>query len=158
MTAKNVIRAVFFKSVKNDEPRESTGAGYQEVGDDSMDGLEALIGSFVRPSSQEMSETEPLKKLDSQLSAYENLKSPFITAKTDPTAFWMEHAANDHDLLFALASVALDIICVPVTEVTAERLFSFLNYIFSKLRSCLKSDILEDILFCRWNQKLLKTL
>ena len=75
-----------------------------------------------------------------------------VSPKTDPTTFWKIHGAK----LPQLSSIALDIISVPVTEVTSERLFSHLNIVFNKLRAKLDTDVLNDILFLRWNQKFLK--
>lgn len=115
-----------------------------------------LIRSYNTKNPQEEIELVTINKLGTEFLMYENLNNSLISAKMDPTSLWSERASNDRDSLNVLAKLALEFICVPVTEVTAERLFSFLNYIFSKLRSCLKSDIIENILFCRWNQKFSK--
>jgi predicted component of viral defense system (DUF524 family) len=40
-----------------------------------------------------------------------------------------------------------------MTEVTVERMFSHLNFILDERRSCLKGEILDDILFLRMNSK-----
>lgn len=122
---------------------------------DGLDQLDQLIGSFNQPESQSsiQSQSQTPSKLDSQLTLYESQMAR-ITSTTDPNTFWSERVSSANDHLNLLAVVTLDIICVPVTEVITERLFSFLNYVFSKLRSCLKSDILNDILFCSWNRKL----
>lgn len=140
--AKNVIRAIFFKNVGekfNSPVTENSNPENIESDSETMNGFEKLIGSYNRQCFQETSRAEPLSKLDTQLSSYENLKNILVTAKTDPTEFWKRFAANSNDPFYELSNVALEIICAPVTEVTAERLFSFLSYIFNKLRSCLKS-------------------
>lgn len=57
------------------------------------------------------------------------------------------------DELPMMSNAALNIISAPVTEVTTERLFSDLNLIMTKSRSCLKGQLLSDILFLRLNKK-----
>ena len=46
-----------------------------------------------------------------------------------------------------------DISSLPVTQVTVERLFSSLKFIKNDLRSSLKDDIIDHILFLRHNFK-----
>lgn len=75
-----------------------------------------------------------------------------VNHTTDPTEFWLKRAKDENDSLHELALVALTIITCPVTEVTAERLFSLLGFVFNHLRTCLKMEILDDILFCLWNK------
>jgi hAT family C-terminal dimerisation region len=150
-SGKQVIRAIF---TGNLAVIEQTPAQSMEVESlEDIDPVEALISAQF--SCQQSSSTvHPLQQLDDVFQAYE--KFPFdkrTVGKLNITEFWREQAQSSAAPLNMLASVALDVICVPVTEVTAERLFSHLNYIFSKHRSSLKSDIIEKILFCRWNKR-----
>jgi hypothetical protein len=62
--------------------------------------------------------------------------------------FWIK---NDNFPL--LKNIALDIISVPMTEISVERKFSHLNFILNKQRSCLEGENLDDIFFLRMNSK-----
>lgn len=54
-----------------------------------------------------------------------------------------------------LKDIALDIISVPVTEVTVERLFSHLDFVVDEHCSTMAGSIVEDIMFLRLNKKFL---
>jgi hypothetical protein len=69
--------------------------------------------------------------------------------RQNSVTWWKEKA----EMFPILSPIALDIISVPVTEVTVERLFSHLKTIVSKHRSTLKDNLTEDILFLRMNEK-----
>lgn len=146
--AKQVIRAIFFGNLQAVEPAQFV----ENDSDEELDPLQVLLSSHFS-SQQSSSAHQPLQQLDDQFRVYEDFNFEKRTiGKLDVTTFWREQAQSPAAPLSKLASVALDIICVPVTEVTAERLFSHLNFTFNKHRSSLKSEIIEDVLFCRWNK------
>jgi hAT family C-terminal dimerisation region len=148
-SAKQVIRAIF---MKNAEHNESSFQVEENETSEILNPVQALISSHF--SSQDSAASMPLQEIDSQLKLYEEFKFDKASiGKLDVVSFWREQFHSASAPLNKLATVALDIICVPVTEVTAERLFSNLSFVFNKHRSSLKSEIIEDILFCRWNQK-----
>lgn len=116
--------------------------------DDELGELGLLIAEgSINPSQIDIA-SPSTTKLDLELGIYE--ASAAVSGKTNPIAFWKVNSAQ-FPLLY---SIALDIICVPVTEVTSERLFSFLNIVFNKLRAKLDPGIVDDILFLRWNKAL----
>lgn len=149
-SAKQVIRAIFLGSSLVAEPQSTHMVDVNS--DIQQDPLQAFLASHFT-SQQQSSSSQPKQQLDELFRSYEELKFDGQTiAKLDVTEFWRKQAQEPTAPLFKLASVALDIICSPVTEVTAERLFSHLNFVYSKHRSSLKSDIIEEVLFCQWNK------
>ena len=88
-----------------------------------------------------------MSSIEKELKNFEKLPVP--RKRFNGIEYW-----NENSLEFpSLSSVALDIICAPVTEVTVERLFSHLNTILNKNRSRLNGPLLEDILFLRLNER-----
>ena len=72
-----------------------------------------------------------------------------LRADTDIMDFWKKQK-----LAFPLLSiVALTILSIPITEVDVERLFSHLTFIHSKLRNCLTSSMISNIIFLRMSSK-----
>jgi hypothetical protein len=119
-----------------------------------LDPLQTWISEQFSASKQP---PRKVHQLDDQFKQFENFQfDKRAIGKLDVVGFWKDQAKNPGAPLYQLAVIALDIICVPVTEVTAERLFSHLNFVFNKHRSSLKSGIVEDILFCRWNSERLE--
>jgi hypothetical protein len=53
-----------------------------------------------------------------------------------------------------LSKIAIVVFSIPLTEVSVERLFSFLNFVLDPQRNRLGGDILNDILFLGMNEKL----
>lgn len=155
-TAKQVIGAVCSVSGDDDDNTDEADTNTSRDGEPSaeLDNWGMLVGSLASPieQSQLTPEGNP-NSIEYQLRQYEfgHYNEP-VTHTTDPTEFWLKRAKNITDPLHSLAVVALSIITCPVTEVTAERLFSLLGYVYNNLRTCLKMDILEDILFCMWNK------
>lgn len=70
-----------------------------------------------------------------------------LPASENILIFW-ETKKNILPQLYTLSNIVL---AAPSTQVSVERLFSSLNYVFNKLRTKLKSDLIEDILFIRNN-------
>lgn len=74
--------------------------------------------------------------------------SPRFATETEIMEFWK----NQEDFPI-LKDIALDIISAPVTEVTAERLFSHLKFILNEFRAKMKGLLVDDILVMRMNKK-----
>lgn len=152
--AKQVIRAICRENSKVNEPIPSP--------DDETDSGEEIepLHAFLESHHLSMQSSQPHPRhqgLEEQFKIYEELNlDRKKLSRLNVTEFWKEQVQNPDAPLNKLATIALDIICAPVTEVTAERLFSHLNFVYSKHRSSLKGEIIEDILFCRWNQSHLK--
>lgn len=105
-------------------------------------------------SSYERERAKVLAELEKEFAAYEEdvLSSPSMPTKPS-LGYWQTKC----DSMPILSSAALDINCVPMTEVSVERLFSHLNFIFTERRNRTKGDIIEDILFLRLNKKYQET-
>lgn len=84
--------------------------------------------------------------LEAELHTFDSLSR--VPINTQIMEFW-----KDQKQLPVLKEIVLDIISVPVTEVSVERMFSHLNFILNAHRSTLRADLLEDILFLRMNNK-----
>lgn len=100
-------------------------------------------------SSTALPNAETLKDLsvlDSELAAFS------LLPRLAPEAKMMEHWKLQ-DAFPVLKNIVTDIISAPVTEVTAERLFSHLKFILNEHRSTLRGDRVEDVLFLRMNKK-----
>lgn len=147
--AKKIINSLFMASMNNVEVENQIETLNEDI--EMEDELQALL--FLHHNLPETSASQPMKNFSEQIRAYEDFKFASLTlGKLNVTEFWMSHVKNLESPINVLAKIAIDIISVPVTEVTAERLFSHLNFIFNKHRASLKGDIVEDILFCRWNK------
>lgn len=161
---KDIVEAIQFKDPDDEDlimvPNESRNGGSSSTATTSTsDGAqppskwEKLIGSYnvAQPPTQSVRESR--MTIRQQMLHYEaGSYNEAITHATNPTNFWNKRAMNDDDPLHELAVVALSIITCPVTEVTAERLFSLLGFVFNHLRTCLKIYAIDDILFCMWNK------
>ena len=108
--------------------------------------LDSLLENNL--SGQNHTEINTAGKLDIEFGMYQAL--PSESAKTNPSEFLKSGSVTEKFPM--LKSIVFDVFSVPVTEVTAERLFSFLNIAFNKLRATLDTGVLEDILFLRWNK------
>ena len=76
---------------------------------------------------------------------------PNISPSESIFEFWRMRK-NSKKLLY---SIATTILSFPATQVSVERSFSDLNFVFQPKRANLSSDILNDILFIRLNTKFL---
>ena len=82
------------------------------------------------------------------------LKKEFQPASADVLKFW-ERSKNIWCELYPLAMIVL---AAPATQVSVERLFSSMRFIFSTLRGNLKNDILDAILVVRSNYEIIHNL
>lgn len=118
--------------------------------DEEIDPCDEFAAHLARlaqntPSQVVQAQKKP-ETLEVELSKYEKL--PRLAPGEQIMEFW-----KAQDQLPILKGIALDIISIPVTEVTVERMFSHLNFVLNRYRSTLKADLLEDIMFLRLNKK-----
>jgi hAT family C-terminal dimerisation region len=97
-------------------------------------------------SSLKSQENVSQSSLKAEIVSYESL--PRAQFDQDIINFWKNRTEYP-----ILKEIALDILAVPVTEVSVERLFSHLNFILDPHRSSLTGEKIEDILFLRMNAK-----
>jgi hypothetical protein len=126
----------------------------QAINEAASKAREAVRLSDVEARQQNLStkSSVQLRSLDKEITQYEQevLATAFTTsAKPDALKYWEEKC----EALPILSRIALDIVCVPMTEVTVERLFSHLNFILTKRRNRTKGSLIKDILFLRLNKK-----
>ena len=108
--------------------------------------LQSAIGSTKNLQSSEstINTQSQSKLLEMELGQYQNISLPI---EADVHKFWKQNQFNE------MSTVALDIIYVPVTEVSVERLFSHLNFILNDFRFKLDEKLIECILLLRMNKK-----
>lgn len=150
-TSKKVIRVVYDKkrSLSSADLVESDENHAEDVltesDDEEMKALEGKLGST--DSQNTIHTTNKDDYLLRELNRYQSI--PRISPNSDINKYWV----NAFQEFPCIASVAFEIISVPVTEVSVERVFSHLNYIMNKHRTRLDEGLLEDILFLRLNKK-----
>lgn len=83
----------------------------------------------------------------SLLDAY--LRETRLKRNKNVLCYWASMAVTNPDL----QKLAMSVIALPVTQVSVERAFSCLKFIFPPLRSSLNEKVLEDILFIRLNNQ-----
>lgn len=160
--AKEVIRMVFAKKCEllkipvDDEDVQEV----QAVDDDDEP---SGVSDEFNELNKLLEETEALENpttLNDRLKVKRNLEKDFadydrmtrLPLASSLVEFW--NGKKQKDSLPLISFVAHDIIAVPVTEVSVERLFSHLNFILNKHRSSLAPDLLGMIMFLRMNSKL----
>lgn len=149
--AKKVIRLVYDKkrTLRSDDSVECDENRAEDVLMESDDEeLKALEGKLGNADSQNTGYcTNKVDYLQRELNIYQSISR--VSPNSDVSKYW----TNAFQEFPSIASVALDVISVPVTEVSVERVFSHLNYIMNKYRTSLDEGLLEDILFLRMNKK-----
>lgn len=78
-------------------------------------------------------------------------KQKKINANTEILTFWKDNYYKSKHLY----QLATSILSIPATQVTVERSFSDLKFVYSDLRNKLSTEILADIIFLRINKRLL---
>lgn len=113
---------------------------------------EAVNATTTKKSNSSNDSRDSNLRLRKSLEKY--YESSFVPNKetADIIVYWRNHARNassdEFEDFILLAEV---IYSVPATQVTVERLFSHLRYVFSDLRCSLASSIIDDIIVCRMN-------
>lgn len=120
---------------------------------DEMSQFADHMAALARSESQSQGRAhkENLSDLVIELTEYEKL------SRLSPAESIMEFWKNQ-EMLPILKEIATDILSIPVTEVSVERMFSHLTFILNRYRSSLKADLLEDIMFLRLNKKFVGNL
>lgn len=113
-----------------------------------------LFSAYVGNLAQNVATTAPKPSgTPKGLPALEvELKKFSALPRLAPDVEMMEYWKNQEDFP-VLRGIALDVISAPVTEVTAERLFSHLKFVLNEQRSAMKGERIEDILVMRMNRK-----
>lgn len=151
--AKEVIEAMFTRLVghTSEETVMRPGTSSDTTDDEPPNKFGRFVGTLNAPRQRLMG-SQSQASLNSRLLEYERDNfDQTVCDTTDPTKFWLAQRNHSDKITKTLSQVALKIITCPLTEVTSERMFSLLGFIVNKLRCNLKEDIIEDILFCKWN-------
>lgn len=161
-SAKDAIKIILQKYESlNDSPSIDNSSPMENDDDNSFDELDSLIAEASVDKSQCSSlESEPVSypaassssKIDLELGIFDALAP--VSNKTNAITSWKINKVQ----FPILSSIAIDIICIPVTEVTSERLFSGLNIVFNKQRARLDPGVTDDVLLLRWNKDFLSSL
>lgn len=106
------------------------------------------IGETQSTVAQNTNQINDPSKIKAELKAFEELKPLRFPTNANIMEFWAK--TNN---LSTLAPIALDIISIPMTEVTVERMFSHLKFVLNEHRTNMSPKLLEDILFLRMNDK-----
>lgn len=111
-------------------------------------GLAAIL-RHMTPASQPGSSSllTPEQKIDSEIASY--LDFPHTDSDVDPLEWWK----REHSRFPALAQLAKKYLCVCATSVPSERIFSRSGYVANPLRSCLRPDILDKLVFLSVNME-----
>lgn len=129
-----------------------------DMGDDDFDKFlnqkgkgKAVTEINLSRSADSATSSQPrFDQLEAEILAYTRSEVP--RKRADPIDWWLDN----QEKFPLLSPIALDIVSVPLTEVSVERLFSHLNLILTKNRSSLKGALLDDILFLRLNKVFVK--
>lgn len=154
VASKNFVLQIWRKkrtlAGENDESIEELPS---QINDDRDNSEMSEFGDYLTNQSHSHSTTassqsSAMRKnpsiIESELNAYDLL--PRLPPGEQIMELWKETKAFP-----VLKEIALDIISVPMTEVSVERLFSHLNFILNQHRSTLNGNLIEDILFLRMN-------
>lgn len=116
---------------------------------DNFELLEEMLQSYDGENSQNSSIRllNYDEVLESELLKFDLI--PRLRADADIRAFWLKQKVN----FPVLSNIALHLISVPLTEVSVEQLFSFVNFTMGDHRFNLKGDILNDIIFIGMNHR-----
>lgn len=144
-------RRILAGEVENEDQAEETTAliNVNDEPNSDMNQFSAFMNSLAQTNSISLSAQPAANKksrstIEAELSNFDSL--PRLAVDTQVMDFWKNQKAFP-----VLKGIALDIISVPVTEVSVERLFSHLNFILNPHRSNMNQGLLEDVLFLRMN-------
>lgn len=156
--AKIIIRMVAYKQdiiSPNDNHVEEEEEELEEP-DESDDASTGSFDKFLQAKGKAATKTNPAARktkkekssdFDKEINAFDKLAVP---RKRSSAIDWWNQNSEQFPLL---SKVALDVISVPVTEVTVERLFSHLKTILNRHRSRMNGTLLNDIMLLRLNKK-----
>jgi hypothetical protein len=143
---KNLILLHNKKEAQSGGPAQEQLPNTSPAPEDLSD-FDSFFGSFHEPTD-ETSALSQSSALNDEIHLYEKLKWNPRMAQTT-MEFWKSKVGE----LPLLSSLAMDIMAVPPTEVSVERLFSHLKIVLTDRRNRLSSNLVESILFLRLNKK-----
>lgn len=156
--SKNLIRKLYKKiqriSVSASQSSEENIASSQNENSmreisENFELLEEMLQSYDNENSQNASQrlSNYDEVLESELVKFDSISR--LRADSDIREFWLNQKLN----FPILSNIALHIISVPLTEVSVEQLFSFVNLTMGDHRFNLKGEILNDIIFLGMNHR-----
>nr|XP_018915899.1 PREDICTED: uncharacterized protein LOC109043220 [Bemisia tabaci]XP_018915900.1 PREDICTED: uncharacterized protein LOC109043220 [Bemisia tabaci] len=138
-----------------EEPRQPSQEVQEVFSDEEEDEFRAMLiekerERTIRPSPKKRGKVA----LDMELDLYDfRSRIKMVHRKTNILEWWQTEGYRKWPRLLAIANIVL---AVPATQVSVERLFSGLKYIFSKSRSNIGSELLEAITVIRSNSKFME--
>ena len=110
-------------------------------------GLAAILRHITPPNQEPGSSCllTPEQKIDSEIASY--LDFPRTDSNVDPLEWWRKECSR----FPALAQLSKKYLCVCATSVPSERVFSRSGYVANPLRSRLRPDILDKLVFLSVN-------
>lgn len=115
--------------------------------EENLSEVDSFFGRFHEPTDEILTSSQ-FDAFNDEIHSYEKMK--WNTKMTQTCVeFWKSKKGE----LPLLSSLALDIMAVPPTEVSVERLFSHLKIVLTERRNRLSSNLVEAILFLRLNKR-----
>ncbi|XP_043477520.1 zinc finger BED domain-containing protein 4-like [Leptopilina heterotoma] len=157
ITAKTKLKSLyekieFLKKDPNCQNSVDAESSSSNTVTDIQDCDENMEEDFLEEERKKMDE-ERLKHLNPPKTTIEQLlidfeKTKSISRKENILLFWETRKSIQPELY----ELAVIVHAVPMTEVSVERLFSGMKFVFSDFRANLHPDILDDILLLRSNE------
>lgn len=147
------VRISRSKTTENLEEEEENEQS-EEVDDilDDEDELSALIRERDSRRRRESSDHQRVQDITNILDSY-YIQTPLLKDRTYPILKYWEERKFVNPELYELAKI---VHAIPATQVSVERLFSSLRFILNRLRSCLSSQMVEDLVVIFSNSALIK--
>ena len=156
--AKYYLKDLWVKLNRNkpaDEDLEEDQENEQDADDimqDEEDELAALIREKDAQRTQENIGQRRVQDITNILDFYYR-QTPLLKDRTCSVLKYWEERRFTSPELYELAKI---VHAIPATQVSVERLFSALRFILSRLRSCLSSEMVEDLVLIFSNSALVK--
>ena len=105
------------------------------------------LGSFFKTSTPAATPIPTIEVIQSEMNSY--ILSPKLDAEGDSLTWWSSHKMNYPHL----SVLARKYLCIQATSAASERVFSASGNIVNCLRSCLKPEMVNMLVFLNKNQK-----
>lgn len=141
-------------NIKNGENQTNGGndavvipADVEEIGLDEFEAMLAKEEKTLRSNSNHLSSQSSVNNIESVINDYiENVvNGPRLQSSANILDYWKVKKNENPELLPQI------LMAVPATQVSVERLFSNLAFIYNPLRSRLSENVLEAIILIRSN-------